>query len=76
MTPKEKAIDLVEIYWTEVRDYKLTDPSMSKEQAKQCALVAVDEIIKAIVFDWMEVQNLDRQYAYWEQVEQELNKSK
>jgi hypothetical protein len=42
--------------------------------AKQCALVAVDEIIEAIDFDWMEVQNLDSEHRYWEKVRQEIEK--
>jgi hypothetical protein len=42
--------------------------------AKQCALVAVDEIIEAIDFDWMEVQNLESEHRYWEQVKKEIEK--
>ena len=42
--------------------------------AKECALIAVDEIINAIDFDWMEIQNLDREHAYWHQVKQEIEK--
>jgi hypothetical protein len=61
MTPKRKAQELVENF-----ENALT--------IKDCALIAVDEIIKAIGFDWMEVKNLDRQYAYWEQVKQEIEK--
>ena len=40
--------------------------------AKQCALIAVDEIIKAINFDWMEVQNLESEHRYWQEVKQEI----
>jgi len=32
----------------------------------------VDEITQAIDFDWMEVQNLDREHAYWDKVKQEI----
>ena len=42
--------------------------------AKQCALITVDEIDTAIDFDWMEVQNLDREHNYWEQVKNEIIK--
>jgi predicted proteasome-type protease len=38
MTPKEKAKELVDRFW-----YSL---SITLEQAKQCALIAVDEILK------------------------------
>jgi len=37
-------------------------------------LVAVDEIDKAIDFDWMEVQNLESQHRYWSEVKNELLK--
>ena len=62
MTPKEKAKELVEkmaiYHWTDVCDY---------EGAKQCALIAVDEILK---------RNEPIQghfWDYWEQVKQEIN---
>ena len=43
-------------------------------QAKKCALIAVDEIIKAIDFDWMEVQNLESEHRFWQEVKQEIEK--
>ena len=41
MTPKEKAKELVELYCQllSIRDYE------NKEKAKQCTLIAVDEIM-------------------------------
>jgi len=74
MTPKEKALELIEAFWINVRDYRLAHPAMTKEQAKQCALIAVDEITHAIDFDWMEVQNLEREHAYWDKVKEEIEK--
>ena len=68
MTPKEKAKELLEKY-----DETLTYLE-SKSKAKQCALIAVDEIIKSIDFDWMEVQNLESQHRYWQEVKQEIEK--
>ena len=69
-SPNEKAKELVD---------KLTLSSnaqdgswMCLDLAKQCALICVDEIIKAIDFDWMQVQNLERQHAYWDKVKQEI----
>ena len=66
MTPKEKANELVDkmlfCYQGNLEEYT----------AKQCALIAVDEISKAIDFDWMEVQNLESQHRYWDKVEQEI----
>jgi hypothetical protein len=67
MTPKEKARELYDKYeFVYIQNYT------SKHEVKQCALIAVDEIIEAIDFDWMEVQNLDRVHVYWQQVKQEL----
>lgn len=70
MTAKDKAIDLYHKYYTTL----LPNVRMRKGIAIQHALIAVEEIEKAIDFYWMEVQNLDRQHAYWEQVKTELNK--
>ena len=61
MTPQEKAKELVEKYaiwsWNEtVCDY---------EVAKQCALIAVDEIIKYCHAEHIE---------YWEEVKTEIKK--
>lgn len=56
MTPKEKAKELVEKY-----DSTLTYLE-SKSKAKQCALIAVDEIIKEVVLSTM----------YWQEVKQEI----
>jgi hypothetical protein len=71
MTPKEKAEELVDKFIPH------TDSDWDKldlENSKQCAIVAVDEIERAIDFDWMEVQNLEQQHRYWQQVRQEILK--
>ena len=60
MTPKQKA---EEIY------FKMMEHSFGgdSEQAKQCALIAVDYI-------WEELENakLNEQYYYWEEVKAEI----
>jgi len=57
MIAKEKAKELVKEYsW-----------NSDKSDAKQCALICVDEILKA-----MYVEN--RGNPYWEKVKQEINK--
>ena len=71
MTPKEKAKKLIKRYY---RDSDLLVEDLSWIQAKECALIAVDEIVKAIDFDWMERQNLDRELNYWQQVKEEIEK--
>ena len=63
MTPKEKAEELVNKY-----DETLTYLE-SKSKAKQCALIAVDEIIK------LEKHHMhDSWVEYWKQVKQEIEK--
>ena len=66
MTPKEKAKELLERmtvhHWTDVCD---------SEGAKQCALIAVDEILTTLYdlkFGNAVVEELD----YWEDVKQEI----
>jgi hypothetical protein len=61
MTPKEKAKELVEKYaiwsWNEtVCDY---------EVAKQCALIAVDEILNCLF-------EIDNSYYWWQEVKEEI----
>ena len=63
MTPKEKAEELYVGYWYLTNDSRI---------AKQCALIAINKIIEAIDFDWMEVQNLESEHRYWEEVKQEV----
>jgi len=53
MTPQEKAKDLVEKF--------SNVPLLDSYEAKQCALIAVDEIIKVVVYNseshiWMKVK--------------------
>lgn len=68
MNAKEKAIELV---------YKFDDVmefSTPQRFARQCALIAVDEIQKAINFNWMEVQNLENEHRFWDSVKEEIEK--
>jgi hypothetical protein len=63
--PKEKAHQIAH------QMYKTAN--ISERQAAICSLICIDEIINAIDFDWMQVQNLDREHAYWQQVKTEIN---
>jgi hypothetical protein len=65
MTPKEKAEELFN---------KMKGFRVKHTHSKKCALIAVEEIEKAIDFDWIEVQNLESEHRYWEQVKEELKK--
>lgn len=73
MTPKEKAIELYEKYYYSIPIFEV-DINYEHNLAKQCALIAVDEINKAIDFDWMEIQNLESQHRFWYKVKQEIEK--
>lgn len=50
MTPKEKAIYLIEKYIPHAYNgtWEEDDPSIELHHAKQCAMIAVDELIKTI----------------------------
>jgi len=73
MTPKEKAKDLFDSYY-----YCLLQSDVTQRTywAKQCALIAVDEILKSvpqqpsisIIMPHFEAT------VYWEEVKQELEK--
>ena len=71
MTPKEKADELIDkMYYVGRYDNKEDyNPAMAWERAKQCALMAVEEILTADIFMMTEEQEM-----YWEQVKQELEK--
>jgi len=80
MTPKEHAEKLVDKFYSlqwqihkSTRQYKIT--SMSKSAAKQCAIIAVDEILKLSYFEESQMTEEDSMYKnYWEEVKQEIEK--
>jgi hypothetical protein len=63
MTPKEKSEELVEKFML----WKFQKCELSKKQAQQCALIAVDELIYETQF---EVPNIRQKY--WINVKQEI----
>ena len=81
MTAKEKAEELVDkFYQTTPNEYFVNEPIGIKgrykswEQAKQCALIAVDEIIKTgplKMIDWGEIIS-DK--PFWQEVKQEIER--
>ena len=66
MTPKEKAQDLYFKFYSEIL-------SLRAEPAKQCALIAVDEILKSnpTVID---CDKTELNYKYWTEVKKEIEK--
>lgn len=63
MTPKEKSEELVD---------KFCATRLYDEQGKECALIAVDEILKEHFGDDSEYGT--RRYYYFKEVEKEINK--
>ena len=69
LTPKEKVKELVEKF------SDLEDGEMYIGKAKQCALIAVDEIINSLENygkESDELQNMENDFRYWQEVKQEL----
>ena len=65
MTPKEKAIELIDKMMLGAKD------RLYLRLAKQCALIAVDEIIKTLYEYHYDSES--GAYEYWQQVKTELN---
>jgi hypothetical protein len=63
MTPKEKAKELVEKYIPYARDWDIEKYAILN--AKQCALIAVDEIINDLI-------HIEQDYSYWQEVKREI----
>jgi len=66
MTPKEKAKELVKKY-LQIYDGRVL-------QAKKCALIAVDEIIRANPHSNPFNTNIYSTMDYWQEVKQEIEK--
>ena len=69
MTAKEKAFELAHKFrLIDIRTSESTTMMISMADAKQCALIAVDEIIKdKKMFNQISVE-------YWEEVKQEIER--
>lgn len=63
MTPKEKAIELSQ-------KYLLINKNVSKHW-KECALIAVDEIMKPSFHGYIYIKSIGN---YWEEVKHEIEK--
>ena len=74
MTPKEKAEELVRRYM-QLRPHP-TEDYLDNEDAKLCALIAVDEILKAnpiVPLSFMlESEALNAAQEYWTKVKKEI----
>jgi hypothetical protein len=78
MTPKEKAIELLDKMSSRTYQYqeyagaRYTTHEVGDEAGKQCALIAADEIIKLLYNDYYDINN--GLYEYWEDVQNEIKK--
>ena len=64
MTPKDKALELVQKY------FKANHQPYGFKDAKQCALIAVDEILDMVKHTPIEFIETD----YWQEVKQDIEK--
>jgi len=71
MTAKEKAAELVDKFYPRATSYS-SDRKNQKDNAKQCALIAVDEILELIRIDAFKGQNACKR-KYWQEVKSEIN---
>jgi hypothetical protein len=90
MTPKEKAQEIINKFrhysngykWTTTvagKSVVLVDTEMQVNNAKQCALIAVDEILDATKTPTWNPDNWNEQTGfrynkYWQEVKQEIEK--
>ena len=77
MTPQEKAIELMNRF---EHQYNLDISEdigirgIDYEMAKQCALIAVDEILDANPYECDGIEILHSNISYWKEVKQEIEK--
>lgn len=69
MIPKEKAKELVNNFKLNVLDYE--GSGLNTYKAKQCALIAVDEILNSPKDGYVHFQDV---IEYWEEVKSEIEK--
>ena len=88
MIPKEKAADLLKKIFIEIQDMSWTEHKICVACAKQCALIAVDEIMESrptepTDTDWDQSGGSAQYYwpqkkedasNYWQQVKTEIEK--
>lgn len=82
MTPREKAIQLMEKFGTHANATGYIGEfrhEILKDSSKQCALIAVDEIIASLesAVDYIEDSELyvlNTRIGYWQDVKTEINK--
>lgn len=81
MMPKAKAENLIEKFIPNTRIWNEEKKVLEDciESAKRCAFIAVDEIINSLENygkESDELQNMENDFRYWQEVRQELLKIK
>jgi hypothetical protein len=71
MTPKEKAKELFDKYYFICQEF--TEEIQCSIQAKQCALIAVDEILELIEFNKYDDKYWEEE-EFWNEVKHEIEK--
>lgn len=80
MSPKDKAEDLFDRFWfvNTYDELNEIDDELTSEDRKKCALLVVNEIEHALADygrgDSFQLQNMDSEFRYWEQVKEEIEK--
>jgi hypothetical protein len=80
MRAREKASELVMIYYNQICDLIVVTDGITrsnrfkivKPKAKQCALIAVDEMMHMVRFNLF--YNYEKHLEYWQQVKTEIEK--
>jgi len=74
MNPKEKADELIDkmYYVGRYDDKEDYNPAMAWERAKQCALIACDEVIEYLTSS-SDIMISVNALEYWQQVKTEIN---
>ena len=75
MKAKEKALELcVKFFKPSVFEYEEKQYLLDEENAKQSALICVDEILENITEEVMTYKPFMMNTDYWQEVKQEINK--
>ena len=78
LTPKEKAKELYTLFSKHAKYWDCyNDSPLEIDHTKQCALIAIDEIIKSLENYGKEsdkLQNMENDFRYWQEVKKELLK--
>lgn len=70
-TPKEKAKELVEKFYPRATSFS-SDRKNQNDNAKECAIIAVDEIVSNIEPS-VSMDIISARITYWNQVKEEIN---